>query len=261
MSSIIDYYADVVAYSEDDSFDDFIEEKVGEILPTVTILSDESLWEALGQKATLALKSLSPLIKFILQNEDNNGVVYISQKVTETNNIFNNSKAYNKWIKRLMDCCCLYRLNIPAIWDERPYYYYVNHNNLDRVWEWITQDNHSTKNENSSVSNITPSITKTIEEMLEGSDLKFRLLPLENASSFCGEVKEENCLYDDEEVLLSLYDNYPLLLTYQNLVDRLNETIQRDEEKIKFIPKIHRNKHKEIKKISIRATNSVCLYT
>ena len=43
MSSIVDYYADVVAYSEDDSFDDFIEEKVGEILPTVTILSDESL--------------------------------------------------------------------------------------------------------------------------------------------------------------------------------------------------------------------------
>ena len=32
MSSIIDYYADVVAYSEDDSFDDFIEEKVGEMI-------------------------------------------------------------------------------------------------------------------------------------------------------------------------------------------------------------------------------------
>ena len=72
MSSIIDYYADVVAFSEDDSFDDFIEEKVGEILPTVTILSDQSLWEALGQKATLALKSLSPLIKFILHKCDIN---------------------------------------------------------------------------------------------------------------------------------------------------------------------------------------------
>jgi len=265
MSSIIDYYADVVAYSEDDSFDDFIEEKVGEILPTVTILSDQSLWEALGQKATLALKSLSPLIKFILQNEDNNGVVYISQKVTETNNIFNNSKAYNKWIKRLMDCCCLYRLNIPAIWDERPYYYYINHNNLDRLWEWILQknifvDDVHQKNIVSVQENDTYTL-QNVDDTYQRSNLRFGIVPFEHAPTLNGSLPNDYGLqYTDDEIILSLYNQYPLVLYYQRLTDKLNIELPQ-EEKIKFIPKVRRRKNGSVSKISLRATNTICTYT
>ena len=264
MSSIIDYYAEVVAYSEDDSFDDFVEEKVVEILPSVTTLSDESLWDALGQKATLALASLSPLIKFILQNEDNNGVVYISQKVTETNHIFSNSKTYNKWIKRLMDCCCLYRLGIPAIWGERPYFYYVNHNNLDRIWEWILQRNISADGvpqKNFAFTQENNIYTSESIDTYQYSNLRFGIVPLEDAPTLNGSLpRDYGIQYTDDEITLSLYNQYPLVLHYQRLTDKLNVELPQ-EEKIKFIPKILRRKNGSVSRISIRATNTVCTYT
>ena len=131
----------------------------------------------LGQKIDDALCSLFPLMSFIKEKVNDDGVVYISQRVTTTNNVYNNSKAYNKWIGRLMKCNCLYRLNIPFKLQERAYYYYVCEENFNLLWE-IHFERSPKPRENTSQSIEIPNPNSTKDLLLN------RLLPLQSAPQF-----------------------------------------------------------------------------
>lgn len=255
---LIDYYAIIVSKSksDDENVSDLLPEFANEARKNARVLSDEELWKSLGQKAVLALSSLYPLLCFIRQHKDENDVVYISQKVTSTNNVYPNPKAYNKWIKRLLECECIYRLGIPAIWGERAYYYFVNQDNFDRVFRWALEQHSDTKPLPTESPIIPPKKEKGSNNVILNG-----LLPLEKAPHFYGTITNIPSEYTEEQIMSSLHDQYTLLLPYQLLVCKLNKQIEAEEEKIKFTPKIHFSKKGKTTKISIRATSSICSYT
>lgn len=235
----------ILDYEKENKFIDIIElisAKTEEIKSRVHLLSNNELYERLGNKKEDAISSLSPLVFFINKYVDSNGVIYISQKVTPTNKIYGNSKRYNKWLHRLMQMECIYRLDIPFITDERAYYYYVCKPNFDVVLQWCLSKQPK------------DGISQELVETDKGCLLPIEIAPTFNASIF--NIGEE---YSDNDVIKSLHDNYPLLLVYQLLVNELNESIERKEEKIEFRPKVHRSQGR-VSKISIRAYSPICNY-
>ena len=238
---------DILSF-EDDAYDkdDFLElvsNKTEEVKTHLHILTESELYDRLGNKKDDAIISLCPLIYFIKNHMDSNGVFYISQKVTSTNHIYNNSKTFNKWVTRLMQMECIYRLDIPFIKDERPYYYYVCKPNFDIVLNWCLNKK---------------SEEDYYKETIHHSD-DFGLLPLNSAPTFNANISNIGGGYSDNAIIRSLQDNYPLLLVYQLLVNELNESIGRKEEKIEFAPRIHRYEGK-VASISIRAYSPICNY-
>ena len=192
----------------------------------------------LGREWKSKCIKLMPLLNFIAKKVNKHSIVYISQTDEKLLKNYKSHQSVADNIRYLCDCKVLVDFGSTYLPHKQAKSYLVCVDNLHTIFDIYYSKCSTSNKKKPSVRNL-DSLYKNI--------------------FFRTELRINSDEYTDKEIESCLFLRYPSIRYYKNLVDWLNKSIYRAEEKILFDISIRRTP-KRISKIGIRAFSDVCYY-
>ena len=221
----------------------------------------------LGRKWFMLLTELIYLISFIDKYVNNDGILFISQTDKYLLRCYGSKATVYYKIQYLKKAKVLFDLktHYSYVGVHRAKCYYANVNNINCLFSMYYNECMSRKIQPKAIELLNHE-SAFVERELDSDGKIKEDEPLKRFRGFCSNMGIDSSKHSKYQIVTMLYKKYPLF-HYQCLADSLNENAEH-EEVIRFEPKFTMTTRKrlgivreEYRKISIRATSSVCSKT